>query len=84
MFFSIRTTRVCSLWFFTTSDFTFSTMSVTSSITPGRRAEFVLGAVQFDLRHRAAFQAGQQDAAQAVADGHAETALRTARPMNLP
>src|SRR5436309_5351638 len=28
-------TRVDSLWFFTTSDFTLSTMSVTSSSTPG-------------------------------------------------
>ena len=41
----------------------------------GQGGEFVLGAVQLDLRDRAAFQAGQEDAPQAVADGHAEAAL---------
>ena len=50
-------------------------MSVTSSTTPGHRGELVLGAVDLDLRDRAAFQAGEQDAAQAVADRHAEAAL---------
>ncbi len=45
----------------------------------GQRGEFVLGAVELDLRDRAAFQAGKQDAAKAVADGHAETRARTAR-----
>ena len=50
-------------------------MSVTSSTTPGKRGEFVLCAVQLDLRDRTAFQAGKEDAAQAVADGYAEAAL---------
>ena len=35
----------------------------------------MLRAVQLDLRDGAAFQAGKEDAAQAVADGHAEAAL---------
>ena len=39
------------------------------------RREFVLGVVDLDLRDRAAFQAGKQDAAQAVADRRAEAAL---------
>ena len=39
------------------------------------RGEFVLGVVDLDLRDRAAFQAGKQDAAQAVADRRAEAAL---------
>ncbi len=34
--FSIRSTLVESLWFFTTSDLMFSTTSVMSSTTPGR------------------------------------------------
>src|SRR5271157_1175207 len=41
----------------------------------GQRGEFVLGAVQFDLSHGAPFQAGKENATQAVADGHAEPAL---------
>ena len=71
----MRRTLVESLWFFTTSDLTFSTMSVTSSTTPGQRGELVLRAVNLDLRDGAAFEAGQQNAAQAVADRHAEAAL---------
>ena len=41
----------------------------------GQRGELVLGAVHLDLRDRAAFQAGQQNAPQAVADRDAEAAL---------
>ena len=41
----------------------------------GNGGEFVLGAADLDLRDRAAFQAGQEHAPQAVADGHAEAAL---------
>ena len=39
------------------------------------RGEFVLGVVDLDLRDGAAFQAGKQNAAQAVADRRAEAAL---------
>ena len=39
------------------------------------RGEFVLRAVDLDLRDGAAFEAGEQDAAQAVADRRAEAAL---------
>ena len=39
------------------------------------RGEFVLGVVNLDLRDGAAFQAGKQHAAQAVADRRAEAAL---------
>jgi hypothetical protein len=39
------------------------------------RREFVLRVVHLDLRHCAAFQAGEQHAAQTVADRRAETAL---------
>ena len=41
----------------------------------GDRGELVLGAVDLDLRDGAAFQAGQQHAAQAVADRRAEAAF---------
>ena len=41
----------------------------------GQRGELVLRAVQLDLRDRAAFQAGEQNPPQAVADRHAEAAL---------
>ena len=41
----------------------------------GHRGELVLGVVDLDLRDRAAFEAGEQDAAQAVADRRAEAAL---------
>ena len=41
----------------------------------GDGADLVLHALDLDARDGAAFQAGQQDAAQAVADGHAEAAL---------
>ena len=37
--------------------------------------DLVLHALDLDAGDGAAFQAGQQDAAQAVADGHAEAAL---------
>ena len=41
----------------------------------GDRADFVLHALDLDAGDGAAFEAGEQDAAQAVADGHAEAAL---------
>src|SRR5581483_9742073 len=41
----------------------------------GDRADLVLHALDLDLRDGAALEAGQQDAAQAVADGDAEAAL---------
>ena len=50
-------------------------MSVTSSSDALDRGEFVLRVVDFDLRDGAAFQAGKQHAAQAVADRRAEAAL---------
>ena len=71
----MRRTLVESVWFFTTSDLTFSTMSVMSSTTPGSVVNSCWAPVDFDLRDRAAFQAGKQNAAQAVADRHAEAAL---------
>ena len=71
----MRTTLVESLWFFTTSDLTLSTMSVTSSTTPGSVVNSCWAPWTLICVIGAAFQAGQQDAAQAVADRHAEAAL---------
>ena len=45
----------------------------------GDRGELVLGAVDLDLRDGAAFQAGKQHAAQAVADRRRRSRARTAR-----
>ena len=45
----------------------------------GDRCEFVLCVVNLDLGNRTAFQAGKQNATQAVADGCTETTLKTAR-----
>ena len=53
----------------------FRMMSVTSSTTPGMVRDLVLHALDLDPGDGAAFEAGEQDAAQAVADGHAEAAL---------
>ena len=64
-----------SLAFLTTRLLMFRMMSVTSSTTPGMVRDLVLHALDLDAGDGAAFQAGQQDAAQAVADGHAEAAL---------
>src|SRR5262249_9461909 len=41
----------------------------------GDGRDLVLHALDLDLRNRAAFEAREQDAPQAVADGHAEAAL---------
>ena len=54
----------------------FSTMSVTSSRTPGMRAELVQHAVDLHGGDGGALQRGQQDAADRVAQRHAEAALQ--------
>ena len=51
-------------------------MSVASSTTPGNRAELVVNAFDADGGDGGAFDRAQQDAAQRVADGGAETALK--------
>ena len=51
-------------------------MSVTSSTTPSTAAEFVLGAVDLDGGDGGAFQRGEEDAAQGVADGVAVTGFK--------
>ena len=59
-------------------NFTFlrlSTMSVTSSTTPGRRVEFVVGAVDLHGGDGGAFEGAEQHAAKRVADGVAVTGL---------
>jgi hypothetical protein len=48
------------------------------------RGELVLGVVDFDLRDRTALEAGEQNAAQAVADREPRSRVRRARAMNLP
>ena len=72
---SMRMVRGCSEWFLTTRLLTLRMRSVTSSTMPGIDDELVLDALDLDLGDRAAFQAGEQDPPQAVADGVAETAL---------
>ena len=64
-----------SLVFFTTRLLMLRMMSVTSSTTPGMVRDLVLHALDLDAGDGAAFEAGEQDAAQAVADGDAEAAL---------
>ena len=54
-------------------------MSVASSTTPGNRAEFVLDAFDAHGGDGRAFDRAQQHAAQAVADGGAEAALKRLR-----
>ena len=62
-------------WFLTTRLLMFRTRSVTSSTTPGMVRDLVLHALDLDLGDRAALQAGQEDAPQAVADRDAEAAF---------
>jgi hypothetical protein len=50
-------------------------MSVTSSSTPGQAAELVVRALELDVGDGRAFEAGQQDPAEAVADRRPEAAL---------
>ena len=49
--------------------FRLSTMSVTSSTTPGKGGEFVLRPGDLDRGDGSAFERGEQDAAQGIADG---------------
>ena len=50
-------------------------MSVTSSITPGRLVNSCSAPLMLDVGDGRAFEAGEQDAAEAVADRRAEAAL---------
>ena len=53
----------------------FRMMSVTSSITPGEAGELVVRALELTWVTAAPSRRGEQDAAEAVADGRAEAAF---------